>query len=94
MNSNLSPSETLSAFLDFYLKPSVKKLDSYIEDTNEFLVSIEEMKNENIPQDVIPVSIDVIGLYSSKPHVDAINAVKKTLEERQAEEKDSMPTNF
>ena len=89
-----SNSETLSAFLDFYLKPCVKKLDSYIEDTNEFLLFIEEMKNENLPLDVIPVSIDVIGLYSSIPHCDAINAVKKTLEERQPEEKDSMPTHF
>ena len=71
--------ETLSAFLDFYLKPCVKKLDSYIEDTNEFLLFIEEMKNENLPQDVIPVSIDVVGLYSSILHCDAINAVKKTL---------------
>ena len=45
------------------------------------------MKNENLPQDVIPVSIDVIGLYSSIPHCDALNTFLKTLEERQPEEK-------
>ena len=82
-----SNSETLLAFLDCYLKPSVKKLDSYIEDTTDFLVFLEGMQSENLSPDVIPVSIDVIGLYSSIPHGDVINAVRRALEERPPDER-------
>ena len=60
-----SNTECISRMLDFYIKPLVKKLPSYIEDTKDFLNSLEVFNEDIIPMDVIPVSIDVVSLYGS-----------------------------
>ena len=38
---------------------------SFLQDTPDFLRHIEEIKTEPIPSGCFPVSIDVVGLYSS-----------------------------
>ena len=89
-----SNTEQISRFLDFYIKPLVKTLPSFVEDTKDFLVSLEKMKNENIPDDVFPVSIDVVSLYGSIPPEDAMKTVKNNLDCRTEDAKQSMPTSF
>ena len=89
-----SNTEKISSFLDYYIKPLVKNLSSYLEDTTDFLNFLEQMKSDVIPKDVIPVSIDVVALYSSIPHEDAIRAVRKALNTRTNDAKETMPTCY
>ena len=89
-----SNTEYISRFLDFYIKPLVKKLPSYLEDTKDFLNSLKIFEENLIPIDVIPVSIDVVSLYGSIRPEDAMKSVKEALELRTTEMKDVMPTEF
>ena len=63
-----SNSEQLSAFVDIRSKHLVKELDSYVEDTPDFL-RILQGENQRGPQmtDSFPVTIDVTALYTNIP---------------------------
>ena len=105
LNSNLPPlrpvvsgsgsnTEMISRFIDFYLKPLVKDIPSYIRDTKDFLTKLQSFESIKIPQNVIPVSIDVVSLYSSIPLDDAVKAVEEALNRRNNDQKEAMPTDF
>ncbi len=66
-----SPTEGLSQYLDFYLKPIVESLPSYIKDTTHFLQTIL-LSNPNIPDNPILVTFDVKSLYTNIPHNEGI----------------------
>lgn len=67
-----SPTEKLSRYLDFYLKPIVHKIPSYIKDTTHFLQVVLDQKD--IPNDMILVTLDVKSLYTNIPHNEGINS--------------------
>ena len=77
-----SNTEQISRLLDFHIKPLVKHLPSFLEDTKDFLVSIAELENDYIPDDVFPVSNDVVSLYGSIPPDDAMIPVTNNLDMR------------
>ena len=61
-----SNTERISWLLDDIAKDSVKKLDSYIEDTPDLLKKFEEInKNENLPEGSKPYSIDIKSFYTN-----------------------------
>ena len=64
--------ENISSFLEFYLKPFAQKVKSYIKDTKDPL-----------PDDIIPCTIDVVGLYPNIPHDEGLIALRKSLESRE-----------
>ena len=75
-----APTEKVSEFLDFHLKPIMKNGKSYIRDSNHFL---EKIKNiSSIPDDAMLVTADVVGLYPSIPHSAGLNSLKRALEKR------------
>ena len=43
LSANECPTERISAFVDFFLKPLVKEIPSYIKDTTDFINKIEEI---------------------------------------------------
>ena len=50
------------------VKDKVKKLDSYIEDTPDLLRQFLEInEKDDIPEDTIPISIDIKSMYSNIP---------------------------
>ena len=57
MHLNLS----ISAFLDFHLKPIAAKVKSYIKDINDIPRKLQNLLK--LPANVILCTIDVIGLY-------------------------------
>jgi hypothetical protein len=61
----------------------VPKIPSYLQDTPDLLRKLEEWKNETIPEDVFPVSIDVVGLYTNIPHDEGLETFKKALDKRE-----------
>ncbi|XP_077145116.1 uncharacterized protein LOC143807448 [Ranitomeya variabilis] len=73
-NSILSP---ISIFLEKVLTPHIRSTRSFLLDTGAFLNIIRSMGH--IPPDAILVSLDVKDLYTSIPHTEGINSVKKLL---------------
>ena len=73
--------ENISAFVDHHLQPLATTVKSYIKDTNDFLRKIKGF--QNITEDTILCSIDVVGLYPNIPHDEGLKALEKKLNERQ-----------
>ncbi|CAJ0966902.1 unnamed protein product [Ranitomeya imitator] len=73
-NSILSP---IAMFLEKILTPHIQSTKSFLLDIGAFLEVIQNM--ESIPADAILASLDVKDLYTSIPHEEGINSVKKLL---------------
>ena len=87
-----SNTERISWLLDNVAKDSVKKLDSFIEDTPDLLRKFEEInKNENLPPSAKPYSIDIKSFYTNILLNEGIEAFREELEKR---EDHSIPTEF
>jgi len=89
-----SLTENISKFVDFHGKPLLSALPSYIEDTPDFLRLLEDLKTEEFPENAIPVTIDVVGLYSNIPQGQAIQCMEDALNTRPKILKNSVPTIF
>ena len=73
-----APTEKVSEFLDYHLKPVMQNGLSYIRDCQHFLERIKTIGN--IPENVILVTADVVVLYPNVPHQAGLNALKNALE--------------
>ena len=67
--------ESISKFVDYHLKPLVKQLPSYTQDTTDFLRKLKQLP-EKLPEDSILVTMDVKSLYTNIPNAEGIDAVK------------------
>ena len=76
-----SPTDRLSSFIDFHLKPLCNTLPSYIKDTNHFLQTIFDLDTP-LPPNTIVATIDVKSLYTNIPHTEGINAVLEALDNK------------
>ena len=76
--------ENISSFLDYYLKPLAKKVESYIKDTNHFLKKLKE--SGSLPKNAILCTIDVVGLYPNIPHKEGLVSIRKHLDNRENKE--------
>ena len=74
-----SPTDRLSSFVDFHLKPLCSSLPSYIKDTNHFLQTIFNLETP-LPPNTIIATIDVKSLYTNIPHNEGTNAVLESLD--------------
>ena len=70
----------------------MKRLPTYLEDTRHLLQLIQE-ENAKGPQPpgTIPVTLDIVGMYTNVPIEDGLKAFEKKMEER---EDKSVPTWF
>ena len=81
------PTEKISMLLDIILQPYVFKTSSYIQDTNDFLYKISNIKmNEN---DWI-FTMDVMSLYTNMPHDEGIKSIHDLLNSNR---QNQLPTN-
>ena len=72
--------EKVSRFLDYDLKPIMQNGNSYIRDSGHF---IEKIRNiNNLLENAILVTVDVMGLYPSIPYQAGSGALKEALENR------------
>ena len=87
-----SITEKLSYFVDYHSKPLVKNIPTYLQDTSDFLRSIEAMNTERIlPNTAIICTIDVSALYTNIRIEDAILAMRESLNQRLDQK---VPTDF
>jgi hypothetical protein len=62
VSANAHPTEKISEFIDFHLRPFVENLPSHIKDTTDYL---KKMENLTIPENTTLVTMDVTSLYNS-----------------------------
>ncbi len=78
VSGNDSPSERISQFVDFFLKPMMPKIPSYIRDTTHFLKLIEDLGD--IPENCLMATLDVSALYTNIPQNEGISACLRAME--------------
>ncbi|CAJ0924165.1 unnamed protein product [Ranitomeya imitator] len=71
VSGNGGLTENVGKMLDFYLKPIVETLPSYLRDTGDILSKIS---NINMEPDMLLVTLDVESLYTSIRHADGMEA--------------------
>ena len=65
-----TPTEKVSEFLDHHRKPVMQKGLSYIRDSQNLLEKLKAIGS--VPENAILVTADVVGLYPSIPHQEAL----------------------
>ena len=84
--------EGISHWVDEQAKSEVKRLPTYLEDTRHLLQLIQE-ENDKGPQlaGTVPVTLDIVGMYTNVPVDEGLRAFAKKMEER---EDKTVPTWF
>ena len=80
VSSNGHPTERISQFVDYHLKPLVHKTASFIKDTTHFLNKLDQLGH--LPSNAILVTLDVSSLYTNIPHNEGIDACRHFLDTR------------
>ena len=80
ISSNGHPTERISEFVDYHLKPLVQTLPSYIKDTTHFLLQLQNLGP--LPENAILVTLDVSSLYTNIPHKEGEEACRHFLNTR------------
>ena len=72
-----TPTEKISEFVDYHLKPLIASIPSFVKDKNDFLHKLVDI--DTLPEGAIKVSIDVVGLYPHIPHDEGLDAIRHAL---------------
>jgi hypothetical protein len=78
VSGNGCPTEKISSFVDHFLNPTTKLIDSHVKDTTHFLQLTSKLGT--IPEGALLVTLDVVGLYPNIPTVQGITAAKQALD--------------
>ena len=65
------------------LNPLVSESKSFAKDTNHFLSLLAKL--DEIPDNVLLYTADVVGLYPSIPHGEGLEAMRKALDTKQSQ---------
>ena len=68
------PTETVSAFLDYFLQPLAWAVPSYVANSTDFL---RQLSNQFIPPSSLLITLDVASLYTNISHEDARQVVRR-----------------
>ena len=79
-----APTEKISQFVDFILKPLVTKTPWYIKDTTNFLPKLRSVGK--VPPGSLLVTLDVRSFYANIPHEEGVEACKELLNARTVQE--------
>ena len=74
------PTVKLSQYADHLLKPLLKHIPSYVQDTTDFLRRIFSL-NQDLPDNIILITLDVKSLYTNIPNDQGIQACVDMLNE-------------
>ena len=92
ISSNSSVTERISWFVDVISKNFVFQLPAYLEDSTDLLRYFEQLNTENrVPENAIPVSLDIKNMYGNIPINEGLEALQEKLDSRQNPD---IPTQF
>lgn len=77
ISGNGGPTEKISGFVDFCLKPLVPLITSFAQDTNHVLEYLREI--DSLSPSALLVSLDVTSLYTNIPNEEGIQACRLSL---------------
>ena len=80
VSSNNHPTERISQFVDYHLKPIVCTVPSYVKDTTDFLNNLANLNR--LADTAILGTLDVTSLYTNIPHNEGIEACRFFLQKR------------
>ena len=80
VSSSNHPTERISEFVDFYLKPLVCSIPSYVKDITDFLNKLAAFNR--LSDNALLVTIGVTSLYTNIPHSGGIDACRYFLPKR------------
>ena len=72
-----APTEKIGRFLDYFLKPIVKKQNTYIKDIRDFINKIERLV---VPKSELLVTYDATSLYTNLRFSDLLSSLRHELE--------------
>ena len=72
VSANGHPTEKISEFVDYHLRPHVRNLPSYIQDTTDYLKKMQSLNP--LPENTTLVTMDVSSLYTNIPQDEGISA--------------------
>ena len=78
VSGNGCPTERISQFIDHFLQPNVKNINSYIKDTSDFLYMLKSLGT--LPPNCTLVTLDVSSLYTNIPNVEGRLATEESLD--------------
>ena len=78
VSGNGCPTERISKFIDFFLQPNVKNIASYIKDTTDFLLMLDNLGT--LPPNCLLVTLDVSSLYTNIPNQEGRQATRISLD--------------
>ena len=82
ISSNGHPTERISEFVDFHLKPLVQTLPSFIKDTTHLLLQLQKLGP--LPDNALLVTLDVSSWYTNIPrNGEGVDACRYFLNTRQ-----------
>ena len=81
ISNNGTATERISAYLDYHLKTIVPTVPHILQDTRDFINRIKHL--DNIPDNSILVSFDVVGLYPHIPHEEGLKTMSEYLDTRE-----------
>ena len=81
MSSSGAPTENISCFIDFFLKPCVSRICSYIWDTTDSLNRLHGLPR--LPPGSLLVTLDVSSLYTTIPRDEGVAACEEALNTRE-----------
>ena len=81
ISSNGHPTERISEFVEYHLKPLVQNLSSFIKDTTHFILQLQKLGP--LPDNALLVALDISSLYTNIPHNEGIDACHYFLHNRQ-----------
>jgi hypothetical protein len=76
ISTNGHPTERISGFLDYHMRPFVTALPSYVHDTTDYLSKTKQSEN------TLLLTMDVVLLYTNIPHDEGIEACKEAWDTR------------
>ena len=71
------PTENISSFLDYIIKPLVPLTPSYIKDSSHVIALLE---TQRIPKNALVVTIEVVSLYTNIPQHKGTQACLEAIE--------------
>ena len=89
VSENECPTERISEFVDFFLKPLLPKLKSYVQDTTHLINLLEAIKK--LPKHTKLVVADVVSLYTNIIIAEGVKSVREFLPKHRITS--SKPTN-
>lgn len=90
ISGNDSLTESVSKYIDYFIKPCLSSLPAFVQDTTDVLNKITQL--QNIGSDTYLVTMDVEALYTNIEHTQGLAALTHFLSRRS--ESEMPPTDF